>query len=71
MLRDTEKVFSSQRRSHEGALVRGFFVVGIYPSEPKAQVHDYIVQRLDELDIEWDLMDTKFIAGTPYSFTMF
>lgn len=71
MLRDAEKVFSAQSRSHEGAAVRSFFVAGIYPSEPKVAVHDYIEKRLDQFEIDWDLMDTKFIAHTPYSFTMF
>ncbi len=51
--------------------MRSFFVAGIYPSIPKVGVHDYVEKRLDELDIEWDVMDTKFIAGTPYGFTMF
>jgi hypothetical protein len=72
MLRDAKKVFSAQSRSHEGAAVRSFFVAGIYPSETKSEVHDYIEGRLDELQVDWDLvMNTKFIADTPYSFTMF
>jgi hypothetical protein len=71
MLRDAKKVFTAQSRSHEGSAVRSFFVAGIYPSETKKDVHDYIEKRLDELEMEWDLIDTKFIADTPYSFTMF
>jgi hypothetical protein len=72
MLRDATKVFSAQKRSHEGTAVRSFFVAGIYPREPKAEVHDYIEGRLDELQVDWDLtMNTKFIADTPYGFTMF
>jgi hypothetical protein len=71
MLRDAKKVFSAQSRSHEGAAVRSFFVAGIYPSEPKTEVHDYIEKRFDELEMDWELMDTRFIAETPYSFTMF
>jgi hypothetical protein len=71
MLRDAKKVFGAHSRSHEGSAVRSFFVAGIYPSEPKALVHDYIERRLDELEMDWDLMDTKFIADTPFSFTLF
>ncbi len=71
MLRDAQQVFSAQTRSQEGAVMRSFFVAGIYPSIPKVGVHDYVEKRLDELDIEWDVMDTKFIAGTPYGLTMF
>jgi hypothetical protein len=71
MLRDVAKVFSAQSRSHEGASMRSFFVCGIYRSEAKKDVHDYIEKRLNELDIEWELIDTKFIVNTPFSFTMF
>jgi hypothetical protein len=71
MLFDAEKVFSAQRRSHKGAVVRSFFVVGVYPREPKARVHDHIEKCLDAREMDWNLMDTKFIAGTSYSFTMF
>jgi hypothetical protein len=71
MLRDALKVSDAQTRSQEGATMRSFFVAGIYPSIPKVEVHNYVEKRLDELDIDWDLMDTKFIAGTPYGFTMF
>jgi hypothetical protein len=71
MLRDAVKVANSHSRSHEGAAIRSFFVAGIYRSESKADVHDYIDKRSDELDIEWDVMDTKFIPDTPYSFTLF
>jgi hypothetical protein len=71
MLLDANKVFGARSRSHEGASVRSFFVAGIYESAPKAEVHDYVEQRLHELDMDWDLMDTKFITDTPYSFTLF
>ncbi len=71
MLRDALKVADARTRSEEGGAWRSFFVAGIYPSIPKAEIHDYVEQRLDEREIEWDLMDTKFISGTPYSFTMF
>lgn len=71
MLRDAKKVFGAQSCSHEGSIVRSFLVAGIYPSEPKALVHDYVERRLDELEMDWDLMDTKFIADTPFSFTLF
>ncbi len=71
MLDDAKKVFSAQSRSHEGASVRSFFVVGIYKSVPKSEVHDYVEQRLEALEMDWDVMDTKFIAGTPFSVTMF
>lgn len=71
MLRDAVKVSTSHGRSHEGSAIRSFFVAGIYPSEPKVEVHNYIERRLDELEIEWNVMNTKFIADTRYSFTMF
>lgn len=71
MLRDTQKVFGARTRSQEGAAMRSLFVAGIYLSILKVEVHDYVENRLDELDIDWDLMDTKFITGTPYGFTMF
>ena len=71
MLLDAKKVFAAQSRSHEGAAVRSFFVAGIYKSVPKSEVHDYVERRLEELDMDRDLMDTKFITATPYSFTMF
>jgi hypothetical protein len=71
MLRDAKKVFAAHSRSQEGSAVRSFFVAGIYRSEPKALVHDYVERRLDELEMDWELMDTKFIADTPYSFTLF
>lgn len=71
MLRDANKVFGAHSRSHEGSVVRSFFVAGIYRSEPKTLVHDYVGRRLEELKMDWDLMDTKFIADTPFSFTLF
>jgi hypothetical protein len=71
MLRDAVKVFQAQTRSHEGASMRSFFVAGIYPSIAKVEVHDYVEKRLDELEIDWDVMDTKFISSTPYGLTMF
>ena len=71
MFRDAKKVFGAHSRSHEGSAVRSFFVAGIYPRETKASVHDYVERRLDELEMKWDLMDTKFITDTPFSFTLF
>jgi hypothetical protein len=71
MPRDTLKVFQAQTRSHEGSTMWSFFVAGIYPSIQKVDVHDYVEKRLDELEIDWDAMDTKFISGTPYGLTMF
>ncbi len=71
MLRDAKKVFGAHSRSHEGSAVRSFFVAGIYLSEPKGVVHNYVERRLDELEMDWELMDTKFIAHTPFSFTLF
>jgi len=71
MLRDAKKVFGAHSRSHEGSAVRSFFVAGIYPSEPKGVVHDYVERRLDELEMDWELMDTKFIADTRYGLTLF
>lgn len=71
MFRDAQKVFRSQSRSLKGSAVRSFFVAGIYLSESKSAVHDYIAERADQLEIDWELMDTKFIAGTDYSLTVF
>jgi len=71
LLRDALKVSDAQTRSQEGDAVRSFFVAGIYPSIPKVEVHDYVEKRLEELAIDWDVMDTKFISNTPYGFTMF
>jgi hypothetical protein len=74
MLRDAKKVFGAHSRSHEGATVRSFFVAGIYlseSSESKKDVHDYIADRLSELEMEESRAKTQFIAGTPYSLTMF
>jgi hypothetical protein len=71
LLRDALKAFQAQSRSQEGASWRNFFVAGMYPSAPKVEVHDYLKKRLADLDIDWDIIDTKFISGTPYSLTMF
>jgi hypothetical protein len=71
LLQDALKVCGGQTRSQEGVTLRSFFVAGIYPSVAKVEVHDYVEKRLDELEIDWDLMDTKFISGTPYGFTLF
>ena len=71
MLRDAKKVFGAHSRSHEGSAVRSFFVAGICPREPKVLVHNYVERRLDELEMDWVLMETKFIADTPFSFTLF
>lgn len=71
MMRDAEKINRSQIRSHNNAKIRNFFVAGVYPSASKTEVHDYVFQRADELNIDVDCVDTKFIANTDYSLTLF
>jgi hypothetical protein len=70
MLRDAEKMHTTQLRSLSGAAVRSFFVVGVYPSVDKAEIHDYIEELAEAREIEWDLMETRFIKDTPFSFTI-
>lgn len=69
MLSDAEKVCSAQSRSLSGAEIRNFFLVGIYPSESKAEVRNYIEKEAEGRQVEWEIMETRFIADTPYSFT--
>ena len=45
MMRDADKIYRSQSRSLGGAAIRNFFVVGVYPRESKADVHDYVTER--------------------------
>jgi hypothetical protein len=70
MLSDAQKIHTVQSRSLSGAAIRSFFVVGVYHSVGKAEAHDYIEQLTDSRDIEWKLMDTRFIKETPFSFTV-
>ncbi|MEK6762975.1 MAG: hypothetical protein AABY96_09690 [Nitrospirota bacterium] len=72
MLSDAEKVYSAQSKSVFDAEIRNFFLAGIYisPNESKAEIHDYIEKVTESRDVEWELMETRFIANTPYSFTL-
>lgn len=70
MMKDAEKIDATHARSLSDAEIRSFFVVGVYPSQPKAAVHDYIESLAERRGVEWDIMDTRFIADTPYSFTI-
>ena len=76
MLADIEKVYCAQKYSvSNGLMIRNFFVVGVYPTgeTTKKDVHDYILQRADELDIpvEREHLHTKFVSNSRYSVTMF
>ena len=75
MLSDTEKVFSAQKYSSTGLMIRNFFVVGVYPSGDltKKTIHDYIIDRADarDIEIERDVIWTKFIPSSPYNVTLF
>lgn len=77
MLTDVEKVYSAQKYSVDnGLMIRSFFVVGVYltPDEAgKADVHDYICDKCDEMDIpiERSHIFTKYIPDSPYSVTFF
>ncbi len=72
MLSDAEKVCSAQSKSRLGAEIRNFFLAGIYmsPSESKAEIHDYIADVAEGREVDWEFMETRFIADTPYSFTL-
>ena len=70
MLGDAEKFAMSHKRSESGLDVRSFFLVGVYPSEDKAEVHDYIEDAADRCEVDWDFMETRFIPETEYSFTV-
>lgn len=71
MMRDAEKVYGSHTRSHNNISMRNFFVAGVYPRVSKAEVHDYVMERSEELEIDVEMVDSKFIANTPYAFTLF
>ncbi len=72
MLSDAEKVSSAQSKSMLGTEIRNFFLAGIYPSprESKAEIHDHIEVVTKDRQVDWELMETRFIANTPYSFTL-
>jgi|CXWL01.1.fsa_nt_gi hypothetical protein len=70
MLRDAEKFYSGHTRSLLNAEVRSFFLAGVYLRMPKAEVHDYIEDAAQAREIDWDLMDTRYIADTPFGFTL-
>ncbi|MFT3728460.1 MAG: hypothetical protein QM759_11605 [Terricaulis sp.] len=76
MLLDVAKVHRSQQRSMGNLSIRNFFVLGVYPSVEKSEVKGYIFERalLKEKtvsDFEIDRVETRFISGTDYSFTLF
>ena len=73
MLWDVEKVECAQTYSVENKLmIRNFFVVGIYPTGEisKKDVHDYIQERADELELEIERghIFTKFIQNTRFQY---
>lgn len=70
MMLDAEKVSSAQTKSMFGAEFRNFFLVGIYPSVPKAEIHDYIEDEAEGRQVDWEIKETRFIADTPFSFTL-
>jgi len=71
MMNDAKKMDTAQSRSLSGAAIRNFFVVGVYPSVVgKAEVHDYIEQLAEGRGVDWELMDTRVIKDTPFSFTL-
>ena len=70
MLRDAEKFSTSHKRSESGLTVRSFFLVGVYPSEGKAEVHNFIEEAAGQRDVDWEFMETRFIPDTEYSFTV-
>jgi len=71
MIKDAEKVFSAHKRSHNGAEVRELFVVGIYPSRSKKEVHNFIEAEIEKSKIEIRNHWTKFIPGCNFSISMF
>jgi hypothetical protein len=70
MLRDAEKFGAGKTRSIGGKQVRSFWLVGVHPGDSKAEVHDYIESVASRRDVDWRAMKTRFIAGTPYAFTV-
>jgi hypothetical protein len=70
MLTDAEKFGMSKTRSLSGKQVRSFWLVGVHPGDSKAEVHDYIESATFRREVDWHAMETRFIAGTPYAFTV-
>ena len=70
MLRDAEKFGASQSRSLSGASVRSFFLVGVYTRVSKGEVHDYIEEAAERHEVDWDVVETRFIADTDLAFTV-
>lgn len=70
MLNDAEKFSASKVRSIDGKQVRSFWLVGVHPGDSKADVHDHIEQATERRDVDWSLMETRFIGGTPLAFTV-
>ncbi len=75
MLTDAEKLYTAQTYSGSGLKIRNFFLVGVYPSGELAKkvIHDYIVDRAEERDIEVDRSHiwTKFVPNSSFSVTVF
>ena len=70
MLSDAEKFGTSKTRSIEGKQVRSFWLVGVHPGDSKSEVRDYIEEAASRRDVDWGAMETRFIGGTPYAFTV-
>ena len=70
MMSDAEKVYCAQTKSLSNTRIRSFFLAGVYPSIPKAAIHDYIEEIAEGRQVEWEIMETRFIANTPFSFTL-
>ena len=68
MLVDVDKVETSQTYSvGNNLMIRNFFVVGVYPTgeTTKKEVHDYVEQRAEDLDIPFERAHifTKFLIN--------
>ena len=70
MLSDAKKFSTSKVRSINGMQVRSFWLVGVHPGNSKAEVHNYIEEATERRDVDWSLMETRFISGTPLAFTV-
>ena len=70
MMMDADKVSSAQTKSLLGAKIRSFFLAGIYFRMPKADIHDYIEEEAEYRQVEWEIVESRFIADTPFSFTL-
>lgn len=70
MMSDAEKVYFAQTKSLSNAKIGNFFLAGIYPRVPKADIHDYIEEIAEGRQVEWEVMESRFIADTPFSFTL-